>query len=70
VATNWKVVNQVPRQELLQSGQFESGWDVFYETIPEGIRGDIWVPKRHYTAEYVAQQIDQEVNALKNIASL
>lgn len=70
MATNWRVTNQVPRQELLKSGQFEAGWDVFYETIPEGISGDVWVPKRLYTEDYVRGLIDTEVVALKAIANL
>lgn len=70
MATNWKVVSQVPRDELLATGSFESGWDVYYETIPEGVRGNVWVPKRLYTADYVRDQIDQEVSALQAIQGL
>ena len=70
MATEWRVTNQVPREELLQSGAFEPGWDVFYETIPEATRGSIWVPKRFYSPDYVRDLIQKEVTALKGIADL
>lgn len=70
MATDWQVVNQVPRDELLGTGAFESGWEVYYRTIPDGINGSVWVPKRLYDADYVRGIIDKEVAALKAIQSL
>lgn len=70
MATNWEVTNQIPRDELLNTGSFEEGWDVFYRTLPEGISGKIWVPKRLYDADYVRGLIDTEVVKLKAVQSL
>lgn len=70
MATNWEVINQVPRDELLTTGSFESGWEVYYRTIPEGINGSVWVPKRLYDADHVRSLINKEVEALKGIQNL
>jgi hypothetical protein len=70
MAVNWQVVNQVPRDELLTTGSFESGWEVYYRTVPEGINGSVWVPKRLYNEETVRGMIDAEVSQLKAIANL
>lgn len=70
MATKWTVVNQVPRDELLTTGSFESGWEVYYKTVPEGINGSVWVPKRLYDADYVRSLIDAEVDQLKAIQDL
>lgn len=70
MAANWQVTSQVPREEFMASGRFEDGWDVFYETIPEGVQGKIWVSKRNYNEEFVRTKIDAEVATLKAVQNL
>lgn len=70
MATNWQVTNQVQREELLSSGKFEDGWEVYYETLPEGIPGKIWVSVRNYNADNVRNLIDAAVTKLKEVQNL
>lgn len=57
MALKWRVISQVEQDRLTSQGTFEPIVKVTYETA-SGSQGSVEIPKRLYTAEYVAQQVD------------
>lgn len=70
MATNWRITNQTPRDELTDGGSFEPHMEISFRTIPEDTAGQIKVPMRLYTPENVRQLIDQYVDTVKAVNEL
>lgn len=70
MATDWQVTAQRQVDELTAQGTFETMMEVNFQTIPEGITGQIKVPIRLYEPDYVASQIDGRVAAIKAVHNL
>jgi hypothetical protein len=70
MATDWQVTAQRQTDVLTPQGTFETVMEVNFQTIPEGITGQVSIPLRVYEADYVASQIDNRVAAIKAVQSL
>lgn len=70
MATDWQVTAQRQTDVLTPQGTFETVMEVNFQTIPEGITGQVVIPLRVYEADYVASQIDARVAAIKAVQSL
>lgn len=70
MATEWRVTAQRQTDRLTPQGTFESVMEVNFETTPEGITGQLIVPLRVYTPDFVASEIDNRVAAIKAVQSL
>jgi hypothetical protein len=70
MATDWQVTAQRQTDVLTPQGTFETVMEVNFQTIPEGITGQVVIPLRVYEADYVATQIDNRVAAIKAVQQL
>jgi hypothetical protein len=70
MATDWQVTAQRQTDILTPQGVFETVMEVNFQTIPEGITGQVVIPLRVYEADYVASQIDNRVAAIKAVQRL
>lgn len=70
MAMEWRVTGQRQTDVLTPGGTFESSMEVNFEVFPEGTTGQIVVPIRLYTAEYVSELIQARVDAIKAVAGL
>lgn len=70
MAMGWRVTNQRAQDELTPSGDFQPVWVITYVTDPEGVVGTVKIPSRLYTAEYVQEQIEQQVSVNKAVHNL
>lgn len=70
MATNWRVTTQRQIDQLTPQGSFEPAMEVHFETVPDGIPGQITVPMRQYTADFVREEIDRRVGTVQAIQNL
>jgi len=70
MAMGWHVTGQRQQDNLTPQGVFEPVWIVTFVTDPEGVTGNVTVPARFYTAEYVQQQIDVAAANIKAVHAL
>lgn len=70
MATDWKVTTQRQVDILTPQGSFEPSMEINFETVPEGIQGQVTVTLRNYTAENVATLLDARVAAIKAVQGL
>lgn len=70
MATDWRVTAQRQTDQLTPQGTFETVMEVNFETIPDGITGQVVIPLRAYDADYVASAIDARVATIKAVQSL
>lgn len=70
MATTWRITAQRQADVLTPQGTFDSVMEINFETIPEGIPGQVIVPLRVYSADYVANQVENRVAAIKAVQAL
>lgn len=70
MAMGWRVTNQRTQDNLNQQGTFEQVWIVTFTVEPEGVVGQVTIPVRFYTAEYVAAEIEKQAAAIKEVHAL
>lgn len=70
MATEWQITSQRQVDILTPQGAFEPSMEVNFETLPEGIQGQITVSLRSYTADAVRSAIDARVRAIKEVQAL
>lgn len=70
MATDWRVTAQRQTDVLTAQGTFEPTMEVNFETLPEGITGQVSVPLRIYSADTVQSLIEQRVADIKAVQSL
>lgn len=70
MAADYSVTAQQASNDLSQSGALIDVIRVSFETIPEGIAGQVTVPAAGYSPETVAAAIEPVVANLKAVAAL
>lgn len=70
MAVHWRITGQRQSSKLVAGGDFDDVMEIRFETIPEGVPGVIEVPLRVYGAEFVANEIDRRVTAIKEVQAL
>lgn len=70
MAANFRVLSQRPSTQLTADGRFIDTVDITFETLPNQTPGTITVPKSLYTADYVQQQIADQVAQITAIEQL
>lgn len=70
MAVNWEVVSQRQTEELTPQGSFEANMEINFRTIPEHIPGQVKVPLRLYTGDYVRSVIDPLAETMQSVQKL
>lgn len=70
MAAEWTVGPQRQTDILTPQGTFDTSMEVSFTVLPEGITGQVTVPLRLYTQDYVRDLIQARVDAIKAVASL
>jgi hypothetical protein len=70
MAQEWRVTAQRQTDILTPQGTFETSMEVTFEVLPEGITGQVTVPLRLYTEDYVRDLIQARTDAIKAVARL
>lgn len=70
MAQEWRVTAQRQTDILTPQGTFETSMEVTFEVLPEGITGQVTVPLRLYTEDYVRDLIQSRTDAIKAVARL
>ena len=68
--TRWRIVNDVPREELGPGGIFVPSRVITWEHLNTGRTGELIIPVRSYSAEYVATAVSEAVRAVAAVADL
>lgn len=70
MATTWRILAQRQIDNLTPQGTFEPSMQIDFETIPEGIAGQVVVPLRQYTEQFVRESIDSRVGVMQAVQNL
>lgn len=70
MADRYEVVDQRQTTDLVGGTRFEEVMEVSFRVRSTGTEGRIRVPLRLYTADYVAEQINEFVDRLEGVSQL
>ena len=65
----WTVISQQQTERLTGSGAFESVVRVNFQ-LASGTQGNVVIPSRLYSEDYVRQQIDAQAGAMSAVENL
>lgn len=70
MAARWRVTNNVFREDLDSSGKFVPSREISFEILDNGHTGQVIIPIRLLTPEYVAGVVQDQADKLLAVSNL
>lgn len=70
MAARWRIVSDIPRQDLTAQGRFEDFRHITFEEQSTGRQGEVMVAVRNYTPEFVSSVVQEYADRILAMAQL